>query len=210
MEYLGSATIYGEGARFLLFETDKLAGLLDLSARSSPFFALMTAFDLTLSDLESASGVADSLMTGGLAYLCAWGERCQPWHDLVDRSDYRFWQKQMGPEDVVMTTWHSKDSLEEALEYFAECASPTDGYSKGCQDYIVACEPQYAQRIRAYFSSNADHEVAPGDDPAKSEHPYWVIRRAVEKYGGADLELPPREMEREPPDFSGDEYKDYD
>ena len=33
------------------------------------------------------------------------------------------------------------------------------------------------------------------------EHPYYTIRRAVAKYGPLDLELPPREPGREPPDF---------
>ena len=33
------------------------------------------------------------------------------------------------------------------------------------------------------------------------EHPYHGIRRAVAKYGPLDLELPPREPGREPPDF---------
>jgi plasmid stability protein len=33
------------------------------------------------------------------------------------------------------------------------------------------------------------------------EHPYHIIRRAVAKYGPLDLEIPPREAGREPPDF---------
>jgi antitoxin FitA len=36
--------------------------------------------------------------------------------------------------------------------------------------------------------------------PAR-EHPYHIIRRAVAKYGPLDLEIPPREMGREPPTF---------
>ncbi len=77
----------------------------------------------------------------------------------------------MGLDDVVMTTWHSKDTLDEALEFFAECASPTDGYSDGCRDYIVACEPYYVERVRAFFASNIDSSDVLGEDAAKNEPP---------------------------------------
>ena len=46
--------------------------------------------------------------------------------------------------------------------------------------------------------------------PEPQEHPYLAIRRAVAKYGPMELDLPPRTSDREPPDFSGDEYKSYD
>jgi plasmid stability protein len=42
-------------------------------------------------------------------------------------------------------------------------------------------------------------EAGAGREP--EEHPYYTIRRAVAKYGPLDLELPPREPGREPPDF---------
>lgn len=35
---------------------------------------------------------------------------------------------------------------------------------------------------------------------------YEAIRAIVEPLGGIELELPPRELAREPPDFSGPEY----
>lgn len=36
------------------------------------------------------------------------------------------------------------------------------------------------------------------------------IRALVEPFGGVELELPPRVSMREPPDFSGPEYGEYD
>lgn len=36
------------------------------------------------------------------------------------------------------------------------------------------------------------------------------IRALVEPFGGIELELPPRTSMREPPDFSGPEYGEYD
>ncbi|MBN8713590.1 MAG: plasmid stabilization protein [Xanthomonadales bacterium] len=44
--------------------------------------------------------------------------------------------------------------------------------------------------------------------PKASSGAAWVadIRALVEPFGGIELELPPREPAREPPDFSGPEF----
>ncbi len=36
----------------------------------------------------------------------------------------------------------------------------------------------------------------------QEEHLFHRMRKLVKKYGAMDIELPPREYEREPPDFS--------
>jgi hypothetical protein len=40
----------------------------------------------------------------------------------------------------------------------------------------------------------------------KKQNLYDAIRRYFEPFGGFDLDIPPREPMREPPDFSGPEY----
>jgi plasmid stability protein len=42
-------------------------------------------------------------------------------------------------------------------------------------------------------------DAAAKQDP--EEHLYHIVRRAVAKYGPLDIEIPPREPGREPPDF---------
>jgi len=42
--------------------------------------------------------------------------------------------------------------------------------------------------------------------PAPEENLYDAIRRIVEPVGGVELELPPREPMRDPPDFSSDDF----
>jgi hypothetical protein len=43
-----------------------------------------------------------------------------------------------GPDDVVVTTWHSQETLEEALEFFATSALPTHGYAEHSSYRVVA------------------------------------------------------------------------
>ncbi|ODT91678.1 MAG: plasmid stabilization protein [Rhodanobacter sp. SCN 67-45] len=43
-------------------------------------------------------------------------------------------------------------------------------------------------------------------EPLSGEELVQRIREMVEPYGGIELELPPREPVREPPDFSGPEF----
>jgi len=43
-------------------------------------------------------------------------------------------------------------------------------------------------------------------EPATGASLFAAIRAIVEPIGGAELDLPPREAGREPPDFSGPEY----
>ncbi len=42
-------------------------------------------------------------------------------------------------------------------------------------------------------------EAAAKGEP--KEHLYHIVRRAVAQYGPLDIEIPPRELGREPPDF---------
>jgi hypothetical protein len=47
----------------------------------------------------------------------------------------------VGPraDDVVMTTWHDHHNLEEALDFFATCAAPTDGFTPDSNFRLVIC-----------------------------------------------------------------------
>lgn len=53
------------------------------------------------------------------------------------------------------------------------------------------------QEIRAIL----DAAVVSTERAAKDDNLYDAVRKLVDKYGGFDLELPPREPMREPPTF---------
>lgn len=63
-------------------------------------------------------------------------------HDIVDEvlvEDDVGEQKFAGPNssDVIMTTWHAKDSLEDAIDFFATSAVPTDGFASDSDFRLV-------------------------------------------------------------------------
>jgi hypothetical protein len=79
-----------------------------------------------------------------MVYFCSWGPGCERFHDIVDEliaEDDVSERSFAGPtkNDVVMTTWHERDSLEEALDFFATCAVPADGLAPDSGFRLVIC-----------------------------------------------------------------------
>lgn len=77
-------------------------------------------------------------------YFCSWGPDCERLHDIVDEvlvGDDIGEQKFAGPQsgDVIMTTWHAKHRLEDAIDFFATCAVPTDGFAPDSDFRVVTC-----------------------------------------------------------------------
>ena len=61
------------------------------------------------------------LLRAGCVYFCVWGEDCERVHDVFDGEC-------LDIDPVIMTTWHSKESLDEALWFSVFNAFPDDGY----------------------------------------------------------------------------------
>jgi|SRR6267143_1043357 len=117
---------------------------------TSPNFGLLLAMDAQSVDVSQIGELAENLASKGLAYLCAWGPDCERVHDTFDEI---LVQRDLEEKDdnVVMTTWHADDSLEETLWYFMNCAFPAQGYEGTCEEWIVAPigNAEWEQRIRA-------------------------------------------------------------
>ncbi len=58
---------------------------------------------------------------------------------------------------MVMTTWHSNDSLVEALDFFAMSAVPTDSFSEDSGFWLVICvgRPDWSATARGFLQSAA-------------------------------------------------------
>lgn len=87
-------------------------------------YCLFLAIDATLISDESLRKTAKSLLERGLAYFCVWGQDCERVHDQLDLE--RIPDEPKG--HIVMTTWHSKESLSDALWFFANCVEPDEGF----------------------------------------------------------------------------------
>jgi hypothetical protein len=121
-------------------------------------FRLFVAADTTCCTTEEISEFANATLSKGMVYFCAWGPGCERLHDIVDEVVVEDDLKERklaspGPHDVVMTTWHGKETLEEALQFFATCAVPTDGYAENSSYRVVVslANPEWESIARKFL-----------------------------------------------------------
>src|SRR5262245_20885304 len=80
-----------------------------------PRFVCLLVWDAEEASDKSLAQVANWLLDKGAVYVCSWGSDCERVHDAIDTADI---SRNPSCDPVVMTTWHSKESLAEAV-YFA-------------------------------------------------------------------------------------------
>lgn len=121
---------------------------------SRPFRAVMIA-ELT-ADQSWRSNVASWLVDSGCLYFIAWGEDCESWHDAVDWAvleDFNFGDI---PDDrLVITTWHDKEPLTEALWFAGNSASHPDVDLQETVIVHIAPEDQRAAMLQRFYGSQA-------------------------------------------------------
>ena len=111
----------------------------------SPRFRLFVAADTTQATVDELSQFAEAALASGMVYFCAWGPGCERFHDIVDEvivGDEVFERHRFTPptpNDTVMTTWHDDEELEEALDFFATLAKPSEGYLARSDYRLVIC-----------------------------------------------------------------------
>jgi hypothetical protein len=105
----------------------------------SKYFTLFIANNNEV-DVGEYSRKANSLIKSGLAYICAWGNGCERIHDIFDEENvYIEIEEKLTTDDenVIMTTWHQNEFIEEALYFFLFNTSPTEKYSSECKTALV-------------------------------------------------------------------------
>ena len=100
-----------------------------LSLPSRHFIAFLAA-DASEIDAKVLAEFSRRLIRAGCVYFCAWGGDCERVHDVFDGECLNI-------DPVIMTTWHSDDSLDEALWFFLRSAFPDDGYAATTQSALA-------------------------------------------------------------------------
>jgi len=85
---------------------------------------LFLAVDARAVPTEAIASAAERLLASGLVYICVWGPDCERVHDIFD--EVYAGDGSTEPSFTLMSTWHSHESLEEALWFFIEHAVPVD------------------------------------------------------------------------------------
>ena len=92
-----------------LFEVPK-----DLSA-----FRCVILIEKTI-DAADRAKISKQLVDAGCLYAMAWGIDCSSWDDSIDEANIdQFFPRSVPDNKFVMTTWHSKESIEEVF-FFAK------------------------------------------------------------------------------------------
>ncbi len=85
---------------------------------------LFIAADARSVHTDTIVRAADRMLSSGLRYVCAWGPDCERVHDIFD--EVHAGNGTGDPAFTLMITWHSNESLEEALWFFIANAFPVD------------------------------------------------------------------------------------
>lgn len=101
-------------------------------------FVLFVAADARGVGDEAIREAARRALASGCCSVVAWGPDCERVHDLFDRVivDEDFEASETG-DDVIMTTWHTQDSFEDALRYFLVAATPAAAYEPTCRTWLA-------------------------------------------------------------------------
>jgi len=87
----------------------------------SPNFGCVLAWNACDTTTEEVAALVEPLIKAGCVYFSCWGPDCERVHDIIDECDPY-------TESVIMTTWHEKVPIEEALWYFLNCTWPDDEF----------------------------------------------------------------------------------
>lgn len=113
-------------------------------------------------DAEAATDVkmfARQALAQGLVTASIWGPGCERVHDLIDEvivSD----GKTEDASSVILTTWHAKESLEDALQFFVEILDPADQYSYSYGSLVIVSvgDSSYGKRVRDFLAHSHDKD----------------------------------------------------
>jgi hypothetical protein len=98
--------------------------LATLKSTSNNFILLLAA-DCSGLSTDDIKFIARKLIDKGLAYILTWGPDCEKAHDAFDLANIDF-QDESSTDFHIMSSWHSDESLEEAIWDALFSAAVTD------------------------------------------------------------------------------------
>jgi hypothetical protein len=126
----------------------------------SKFSFLLLAGDASAVETAPLYDAAERLINAGVVYVCTWGADCERVHDLFDEAEVGDGAIDRG--FTLMTTWHSGQSLAEAVDYFLGAAQPQDRRFHGACYVAVALGDQSRSHLEELvFASEHVRKAVP-------------------------------------------------
>lgn len=137
-----------------ILSIDSIEELPNSLTRKSKYFTLLLAWNAPENAQNDLAELLAPIVRSGLAYFCAWGERCEQVHDAIDDSFIEHELEDGEAYPFLMTTWHQEESLEEAFWFFRMVAVPTENFVlANLERFAVAVgNPQWAHEMTANLS----------------------------------------------------------
>jgi hypothetical protein len=134
--------------------------LISFPAIEQPFVCLL-ACDARRAPASEIGAVAEHLFRAGCVYICCWGPDCERVHDVFDEVEV----DRFPDRPVVMSTWHDKETLSEAIWFAIFLAFPDDANADRCRAVVGVTigSPQWHNEMRAAFTSPQIYRVKIGD-----------------------------------------------
>ena len=129
------------------------------SINAEPFRTILVA-EMSV-DEPRRNEVPQWLVKCGCLYFIAWGIDCEAWHDAVDWAVLeKFGYGEIPDDQFVMTTWHDKEPLSEAMWFAGNCAEHPDVELSDTVILHAAAVAQESMILRVYRESQelADDE----------------------------------------------------
>jgi hypothetical protein len=123
-----------------------------------PFLCLLV-WDAEQESVDAIDRVTEALLAAGCVYLCAWGTDCERVHDICDENIVAMELDGRGDEilsESVMTTWHEREAVDEALWFLLRCAVPDDDVAASCTTSLVLAIGVPDARVHSIRSALAD------------------------------------------------------
>ena len=104
-----------------------IASIKDAIPTLPDAFVLFVAGDTEQESLNDLLKFANHILDRGCVYVCTWGRGCERLHDLFDIAAIE--RSTPESEGVLMTTWHSSETLQDALHFFVRSTTPDPDFA---------------------------------------------------------------------------------
>lgn len=129
----------GEFERDLFYTfVSKLSDISRDLSLFSKHFILFVACDFSQYTIDELNNFAKKMIDEGAVSICTWGKDCEKMHDIFDETI--IYHKEIEKRELphIVTTWHEKDSLDEALWYALNVAFAVGEYEETCKSTLIA------------------------------------------------------------------------
>ena len=147
--------IHDQRAWYVADATDLRAAVAFTSP--SPHFVLLLAADTRAATGPDLVDVASTFVRLGASYVCCWGPGAERLESCFDEAGFLLDPEPSDSGDVLMTTSHENESLEEAAWFAAWSTYPTARYLDSTKALLAVAigRTDWSEQLATYLGSGA-------------------------------------------------------